>query len=331
MSTSSDLPGIAVDIGGSKIAVAVAERLDDVRVVRARTPVEGGADAIVDAVRDAVRRLVGDAAIRRIVVASAGSLDTVAGVVRWASNLPFAEYPLADRIEEVLGAPVTLVGDTTAATVAEFSVPSRCTVTNGIYVTVSSGIGVGMLFGGRLYTGDRGRAGELGHIPVEPRGSAACRCGKVGCLEAYASGTGLVDRTMQMLDGQDATNKSSLAAVAAKGALSARAIVEAARRGDPIATPLVDEAIERLAIAVAGLIQVLGPEVVVLGGGLMLAYDLMDRVSRRVRELLPFDRAEVASLLTRATHADLSSLEGARAICRGEPRALSMGVEIGWV
>jgi len=175
MSTSSDAraPGIAVDIGGSKLAVALAEGDGDGAIVRVSTPREGGPDAVVHAVAEAARRLVGDRPIARIVVASAGSLDTAACVVRWASNLPFVDYPLAGRVGDALGAPVILVGDTTAATVAEFSVPSRRHVANGVYVTVSSGIGVGMLFNGRVYTGDRGHAGELGHIPAVPGGLSA--------------------------------------------------------------------------------------------------------------------------------------------------------------
>ncbi len=329
MSTSSDArsPGIAVDIGGSKLAVALAEGDDDGAIVRVSTPREGGPDAVVRAVADAARRLVGDRRIARIVVASAGSLDTAAGVVRWASNLPFVDYPLAGRVGDALRAPVILVGDTTAATVAEFSVPSRRHVANGVYVTVSSGIGVGMLFNGRVYTGDRGHAGELGHIPAVP-GGLLCRCGRRGCLEAYSSGGGLEDRAMRMLARHDAS--SVLAVGAARGELSARAIVEAARGGDPVAEPLVAEAVERLAVAIAAMIQILGPEVVVLGGGLMLADDVFDRVDARVQELLRFGQDGAAGVLARAMHADRSPLEGARAICRCEPRAMSMGADAGW-
>ena len=330
MSTSRDdiTHGIAVDIGGSKVAIAVAEPSGEDAIVRLLTPRAGGADALIDQVAEAARMLVGERAIDRVVVASAGSLDTAAGVVRWASNLPFDQYPLVERLAGALEAPVTLVGDTTAATIAEFSVPARRGVSNGIYITVSSGIGAGMLFNGRIYTGYRGHAGELGHIPVAANDPVACRCGQRGCLEAYASGRGLVDRAVRMLG--ESVAQGALASLAAHDALDAQAIVEAAVMGDRLAVHLMGDAVEYLSTAIATTIRILGPEVLVLGGGLMQADEVLSRVRGRTAELLAFEPHVMGRLLVRAELGDRSPLEGARAICRRDPRALAMGADAGW-
>ena len=320
-------PGLAVDIGGSKVAVALADATAG-RIVRLPTRPELGPHALVEGIAGAARELAGSRPVERVVVASAGSLDTATGVVRWASNLPFHGFDLVGAIGGLLRAPVLLVGDTTAATVAEFSVARRRACTSGVYVTVSTGIGMGMLFNGRVYTGHRGAAGELGHTPVSVRDPIACRCGQRGCLEAYASGWGLVDRAIALL-ATDSTG-SVLAASARTGDLTARAIVEAAATGDSIARDLIDEAVELLATAIATIFRMLGPEVVVLGGGLMQATEVAQPLYRRVTELLALAPGGLDRMLVSAEHGDASALEGARAICRRDPRALAMGDGLTW-
>ena len=302
MSTSRDdiTHGIAVDIGGSKVAIAVAEPSGEDAIVRLLTPRAGGADALIDQVAEAVTPH-----------GAQGRVD-----------------PLVERLAGALEAPVTLVGDTTAATVAEFSVPARRGVSNGIYITVSSGIGAGMLFNGRIYTGYRGHAGELGHIPVAANDPVACRCGQRGCLEAYASGRGLVDRAVRMLG--ESVAQGALASLAARDALDAQAIVEAAVMGDRLAVHLMGDAVEYLSTAIATTIRILGPEVLVLGGGLMQADEVLSRVRGRTAELLAFEPHVMGRLLVRAELGDRSPLEGARAICRRDPRALAMGADAGW-
>jgi glucokinase len=321
-------PGVAVDIGGSKVAVALADEASDQRMVRLPTRPELGPEALVERIARVAREVAGARPVGCVVVATAGNLDTAAGIVRFAVNLPFRGYPLAGALSDLLDAPVRLVGDTTAGTVAEFSVPARRTVHDGIYVTVSSGIGMGMLFNGRLYTGNRGAAGELGHIPVVAEGPTVCRCGQQGCLESYASGQGLVDRAKQLLASQDV--ESVLSALSSNGGLSAKTIIEAAREGDRLALGLVQDAVEVLAMATATILRMLGPEVIVLGGGLMMAPEVVNPLRSRVTQLLALEPGSLEDVLVLAAYEDRSALEGARAICRRDPRALAMGVEVVW-
>jgi glucokinase len=323
----SPAPGIAVDIGGSKVAVARADEPGE-PIVRLPTEAELGPESLMDRIAGVALELAGPRPVGRVVVASAGSLDTTDGVLRFASNLPFRNYALAGELSRRLHAPVMLVGDTTAATVSEFSVPERRAYLNGVYVTVSTGIGMGMLLNGRLYTGNRGAAGELGHIPMNVHEPAACRCGQRGCLEAYASGAGLVDRARRRL--ADGAAGSGLAVAAAAGELSAKRIVEAAAAGDPLASGLVADAVELLSTALATILRMLGPEVIVLGGGLMLAGEVVASLRRQVAQLLALEPHALDEVLVGAAFKDRSALEGARAICRRDPRAVAMGVDASW-
>jgi glucokinase len=227
-------------------------------------------------------------------------------VVRAASNLPFRDFPLGPRLADALGVPVTIVVDTAAAAIAEFAAGGAAAgQRTGAYVTVSTGIGMALVVDGRLHAGARSQAGELGHVPVAVGdGALNCPCGQRGCLEAYASGSGLVRR--------------------AAAGHSAADILRLARAGTPWASDLVADAVDRLAAALAGVIRVLDPDVMVLGGGLLVHTGLFDPVRERIADLLRATVPNAATIVRPAAYGDLSPLRGAAALARRDPDALAL-------
>ena len=297
--------GFAADIGGSKIAVTALSA--DAPVVRAVTDSTDPA-AIVAQVVDLVHRagVVGGGGV----VATPGAVDGPRGVVRTASNLPFRDFPLGPRLADALGEPVTIVVDTAAAAIAEFAAGGAAAGRRtGAYVTVSTGIGMAMIVDGRLHAGARFDAGELGHVPVAVGDVAlSCPCGQRGCLEAYASGSGLARR----------------AEMHAAAGHTAADIVRVAGAGTTWAHELLDDALTRLAVVLAGVIRVIDPEALVLGGGLLVHAGLFDPVRERIVELLRATVPDVATIVRPAAFGDLSPLRGAVALARRDPDALRL-------
>jgi predicted NBD/HSP70 family sugar kinase len=245
------------------------------------------------------------------VIASAGSLDTATGTVHYAANLPFSNYPLARRLSARTQAPVFLIGDATAATVAEFTTGAGAGQRHGLYITVSTGVGMGVVADGRLLRGASGQAGDLGHVPVVSGPQALpCGCGQRGCLEVYASGRGL-----QTLSAQRETSTKPL---------TPPQILAAARAGDVHAKALVSHALDLLATAVAGAIRLLAPEVVVLGGGLLLAGGLAGPLRKRAADILTATMPHIRDAMVPAAHGRFSSLYGAAMLARDDPSAVTL-------
>lgn len=295
--------GIAIDIGGTKIISASSD--DPETTKRWPTRVDKGADGVTAQLVAATRHW-GVRPGERIVVASAGYLDVGAGVVVHASNLPFLDYPLADRLGALVGGRVEVIGDATAATVAELTHLSRRGSRNGLYVTVSTGIGMGAVRDGRLDWLSGNGERELGHQQVVSGADAeACGCGRLGCLEAYSSGSGIVRRYKRALD-RDGDSP------AAASDITVGRIVAAAERGDEHARTVVDEALRHLSSAIAQVTRELKASILVLGGGVIVHAGLFEPLSRRiVRELTPAHPVRVE----RSIFGDHSVIYGAASLC----------------
>jgi glucokinase len=257
---------IAVDLGGTQFRVAAVTR--DPRILhRIAQPTRADAEPavviaeIARAVRDVCAQVAG-ASVIGLGVTAPGPLDHVSGIVFQAPNLPtWHNVPLADELQSRTGLPVLLGNDANLAALAE----ARCGAGSGaehlVYLTISTGIGSGFVVHGHLLLGTHGAAAEAGHMSLSLDGPL-CGCGNRGCLEAYASGTGLVRRAVDALkDGR----ASELARHGAR--LDAKDIENAANRGDALARELIEEAGTALGLGVRNLLHLLDPEVVVIGGG----------------------------------------------------------------
>lgn len=253
-----DGPALAVDVGATKIAAGLVDVRGGVRDRRQvpTDPTCNGGD-----VTSAVGRLVAsyrDCGVVGVGIGSAGPIDHEAG---WVSpvNIPdWRRHPLVRQIEDVTGHRPRLAGDAVCGALAERAVGAAAAHQWALFTVLSTGVGGGVIAGGRVLTGRHGNAGLIGHVQAVS-GGEPCACGANGCLEAYASGPSMVRRARRLgLDVADA-----------------RAFFDAVRRGDPTATLVLDEAAAAFATVVAQVMGLLEIEVVVVGGGVMRAGDLV--------------------------------------------------------
>lgn len=273
---------LALDIGATKLAAAlIAADGDVVRVDRAPTCRDEGREAVLArllALADDVR---GDAATAAVGIACGGPLDAAAGVLLGPLHLPgWDRVEIVRLAEERFGVPATLVNDASAGAWGEYRAGAAADAGSAVYLTVSSGLGGGVVLDGRLLAGATTNGGELGHVCVRP-GGRRCTCGRLGCAEAYVAGTQLVLRA------QEAMAAGRASALADERVLDARAIVRLAA-SDPLAHELWSEALACLGQLVTDLVNVLEPEVVVLDGGLTHEDALIDAVREAVgRDAMP--------------------------------------------
>jgi len=291
---------VGVDIGGTKIASGLA-RADGVVVAARRHATPGDAREVAPLVVEIVRELCDEAGVGvlPVGVGAPGIIDRV-GVVRYAPNIAWADYPLRDELARALGTPVTVHNDANVAAWGEFRAGAgRSAASDMVMVTVGTGVGGGLVLDGRLVGGAHGLAAELGHV-ILLEGGPPCPCGNRGCLEALASGTAIGRSAREALAAGEMPHASPLAR-AAPAALTGKTVTQAAEAGDPFAEGLLARAGFWLGVGIASLVNALDPEMVVVGGGAMEAGDL----------LLEPARAAFAERLMGRAHRPLPLLEPA--------------------
>ena len=247
------------------------------------------------------------ARIAGVGVSAPGPLDSETGTIIAIPTLPgWEEFPLAVSLTEEFSLPVVVENDGIAAANGEWRFGAAKGLRHFVYVTVSTGIGGGVVVDGRLLRGRRGLAGHVGHMVIDPNGPR-CSCGAQGCFEALASGSALA------IAGRQAAKQSSLLARHAIDAITARDIVEAARAGDDLASRLLEREAAYLGLGFSNLAHVYSPQAIVMGGGVSQAFDLLHPkivAAFRTSAMPPFrDTAVVAAKL-----ADNAGLVGAAAL-----------------
>jgi glucokinase len=262
---------IGLDVGGTKIA---AFRVTDSGEIeeRAMVPTPETTEDIFETMRELAAK-VATSDVAAIGVGAPGMVEFAEGIVRYAPNLPWRDLPLASRLSDATGLPCVVDNDATVAAWGEYRFGAGSGSTDMLMVTVGTGIGGGIVTGGKIFRGAHGFAAEIGHIIVEPDGPL-CGCGNRGCLEQVAAGRA-IDRL-----GRDAArdHPEALFVQLAGGdpaTVDGRAVTEAARRGDEMALEILSEVGRRLGEGMAGLANTLDPEVIVVGGGAIAAGDLL--------------------------------------------------------
>ncbi len=280
---------LGFDVGGSKLVVALGDRngrpLDEVRV----EPWASGDAArdlglLVDRARELLRGAgLRPADLRAIGVSAPGPLDPAGGIVLGCPNLPgWRDVSIGPWLERDLGAPVQLENDANAAAVAEWRHGAGLGAESVVFLTMSTGVGAGLVLDGRLYRGAHFQAGEIGHVPIVP-GGRRCGCGMRGCLEAYVGGAGIAARIAEDLAAGERTLLRELCGGDPSRA-SARLWVEAIRAGDAYAARLLDEYVAHLAQGLAIVSMLLDPERILLGTIIERNPDLfLERVRAAVR------------------------------------------------
>ncbi|MGE5676360.1 MAG: ROK family protein, partial [Mycobacterium leprae] len=271
--TSTDKVILGIDIGGTKLAAGVVT-MDGRQISEDRVPsyASEGPDAVIERLIALCRRVVELAGVswEQIIAAGVGCggpLDPKTGVIMEPPNLPgWIDIPLVDRLQKALGIPVYLDNDANAAALGEFRFGAGRGVQNLVYLTVSTGIGGGIIIGGQLYQGENGNAGELGHMSVSYNGRA-CNCGGRGCLEAYCSGTSIATRAREAVAADDSYSLL-LKLAGTPERITAETLAAALDQYDPMAMQVWAETIEILGAGIASVINVFNPQRVVLGGGI---------------------------------------------------------------
>jgi len=266
---------IGVDVGGTKIAAGVVDSTGKiVRQVRVATP-GGTANALDDSIVHAVTELLTTHSVEAVGVAAAGFVDEKRKTVRFAPNLLWRDRPLARLLGERLDLPVVVENDANAAAWAEFQFGAGHDVNDMVLITVGTGLGGGIVLDGRVLRGAWGIAAEMGHVRMVP-GGLPCGCGQHGCWEQYASGRALVRMAREL-----ALSDQSAAAAILKPAggdadgLEGWMVTAAAMAGDPAGVELLAELGRWLGEGIADVADVLDPAVVVIGGGVAEAGDLL--------------------------------------------------------
>ncbi len=286
-------PVVGIDLGGTNIVgILITQRGDILTKKRKKTFAQEGKDRVIAQVVGCINDLleegetlgVSSKEILGIGVGSPGPLNRKKGIVYYPPNLPgWENVPLRRILKDKVGISVFIENDANATALGEWWLGAGKNVNNLILLTLGTGIGGGIIIGGEVYHGSRDMGAELGHIVIK-EGGMICGCGIRGCLEAYASATGVVKRARAAIKQGYKTILKSLVGDNPEG-LTCELVFQAAREKDPLALWLVEETGRYLGVGIGSLVNVLNPEMVILSGGMIKAGDLLLNPVRRFVKL----------------------------------------------
>jgi glucokinase len=288
---------IGVDLGGTKLEVGLVD--ENGQVIRRRlfsTRVLEGPSAIVSDIVEGVHQLSegAEAPIVGVGVGMAGQIESKTGVVHFAPNLKWHRVPLRAELNRLLRLPIQVTNDVRAATWGEWMHGAGKGIEDLLCVFIGTGIGGGVISGGKLLTGHRNAAGEVGHMPIDFHGPL-CGCGNKGCFEAYAGGWAIARRAQELI-AKDPAEGAHLTRLAGwDHPVTAKNVFEAARQNDPLAKKIVEEVTQALIAGMTGLVNAFNPHCIVLGGG----------VIHGMPEFIPLIREGVMKCALKAATEDL--------------------------
>jgi len=268
---------MGVDLGGTKILAGVFDdKLECLGRAKKSTKADRGADAVVDRVAATVLEAIDECdlqprQIRGVGVGAPGACDPETGTVIFAPNLVWKNYPLKKELEKRLDIPVFVENDCNMQTLGVYEKELKGKPRHMVGIFLGTGIGAGIILDGRLFSGFNRTAGEIGHMVLEV-GGPKCGCGNKGCFEALASRTAILKRIEAAVkDGQKTVLTEMLGSDLDD--LRSGDLRKALKRGDKLVEKVVEEAAEYTGIAVANVINLLNPEVIVVGGGVIDALE----------------------------------------------------------
>ncbi len=312
----SRLPVLAIDLGGTKIIAALVSPEGNV-IARYRTLTEAplGKAAVIDRIMLAVDNVlnIGNAdleGIHSISLAAAGAIDMAKGVITLSPNLPgWIDVPLRDIIRERYQVETYLINDAKAAALGEHGYGAGKGVRHMIFLTISTGIGGGIIIDDRLYFGTSGSAGEIGHMTVDLNGPV-CPCGNTGCFEVMASGTAIARYAREYLSRGERSVMPELAGGKTES-VTAETVDRAARLGDAVALKVVDRAAFYLGVGLVNVVNIFNPGMIVIGGGVSRMGDLILNPARRIVKERAFRIASGDAAIVLARLGDEAGILGA--------------------
>ncbi|WP_164472911.1 ROK family protein [Cohnella candidum] len=259
-----------IDLGGTKILAVIVDPEGTVLASEEQpTLAAEGPESVMARMADMVRRLIAASGreVSALGVATAGTLDPETGTVLFAGNLGWTRVPLGQTLERELGLKVRVENDANAAAYGEWKAGAGRGTRHCVFVTVSTGIGGGLICDGRLVRGLTASAGEIGHITIDWNGPV-CGCGNVGCMELYASGTAIGKAGSAAAAADPAAGRAMLDLAGGEASrITSREVAAAAAGGDPLASKLLRDAGRALGVGLASVVHLANPELIILGGG----------------------------------------------------------------
>jgi glucokinase len=308
---------VGVDVGGTKVAAGLVnedgEISTQVRVAMAsESTSQRGLDSVLSAITHVIPHDAED--IAGIGICAPGPLDPQTGVILNPPNIPcWRNFPLAAAVRKQYSLPVKVDNDANAAALAEVRWGVGRGYHNVFYVTIGTGIGSGIVFDGKIYHGRTGAAGEGGHMSIDHRGPV-CSCGKPGCIEIFASGTAIAQRARSEIEQGAKSSMLEMAHGDIEGIIGS-IVGKAADLEDGLAKKIVTEATEMLALWLSNIVDLLDPEVIVIGGGAAAAYlPFFPDMHKKLAELALNPRAHEVKLVSAHYGAD-SGIAGGAALC----------------
>ena len=263
---------VAVDLGGTKIYTAlVSVDGEIIKEIVVNTEAHKGDLFILEKIKSSIKNVINNVEmsnVKAIGIGSPGPLDVKRGLIVNPPNLPFKDGNLLDSFFVVFNIPVYLDNDANVATLAEFTFGKGKGLENIVYITVSTGIGGGAVLNGKIYRGSTSNAMEIGHTTVKADG-AICGCGNRGCSESISSGTAIMKRAQNIINSDVQTSLKNYENISAK-----EVFIEA-KKGDCVSKEILQEALSYLGIVAANIANILDPQMVILGGGVINGGDIV--------------------------------------------------------
>lgn len=313
---------IGVDVGGTKVAAGFVNQAGEIRnVTRVRMVSDADAAAGLNSVNEAIDSLIAKAqenhwTIRAIGICAPGPLDPHTGIIINPPNVTcWRNFPLAAEISKRYGLPVKIENDANAAALAEVLWGAGKSYAKVFYISIGTGIGTGFILDSHIYNGRTGAAFEGGHVSIDYRGPV-CGCGKRGCIEVFISGTAIAKRAQEKLQAANVHHSPMLDLAGGKiPAVTCELVNHAHASGDDIATATLLETVELLAVYLGNTIDLLEPDVIVVGGGVAgVLQPFFDQVRERISAWCINSRCREIPLLS-AHYGANSGIAGGAALC----------------
>jgi glucokinase len=333
---------VGVDLGATQIRAAVLRGATLLSRVGLLVGAESAPEHVVPRMFQAVQQALVEArtpldAIAGIGIGAPGPLNNRTGVVLEPPNLPgWHRVPLRDLFIEKFGVPVYVENDANAAALGEYMFGAGHGSKELVYLTISTGIGGGVITNGRVMEGITGTASELGHMTIDWHGGR-CNCGNIGCLEYLASGTAIARQANEAIamgkgdelltfalmqhdvDKAADTPRDNVMEAITPLHVNARTVAQAAKAGIPLARKIIAEAAEALGVGLVNIIHIFNPELIILGGGVSQIGELLIEPARRIVEARAMPVSREAARIVMAELGNDTGLVGAGALVVSAP------------